>query len=142
MAAPRTIVLQGELSHVHVERQAGAAGIMPGDCLMIDANNEFVVQANASGKEPVIVAKEDDLQGKTIDQAYADEDVVFAHFAQKGDKLYLRLAASQTITIDDLLDYNGDGKVKLTAGTNPRFQAAEAVTTGVGETARIKAYVI
>jgi hypothetical protein len=142
MAAPRTIVLQGELSHVHEERVAGAAGIVPGDCLEYTADNEAVIQATDGADAPVLVAKEDDLQGKTIDDAYADEDIVFVHRAQKGDKLYLRLAASQTITIGSLLQFNGAGKVKALGTGKAKFQAAEAVTTGVGETARIKVYVI
>lgn len=142
MAAPNTIVLQGELSHVHEERFAGAAGIMPGDCLMINADNEYVVQGTAGGDHPVIVAKEMDLVGKTIDDAYADEDVVYGHRAQKGDKVYIRLAASQTITMDEMLEYDGTGKVRVLNTGKAKFQAAEAVTTGVGETARIKAFVI
>lgn len=142
MAAPNTIVLQGELSEVHVEKFAGASGITPGDCLVLNSDDEFVVQATAGGSHPLIVAKEDDLQGKTIDDTYADAVPVLAHQAQKGDKLYMRLAASQTIAIGDLLEYSTAGKLRAFASGKAVARADEAVTTGVGETARIKATVI
>lgn len=141
MAAPNTIVLQGKLSESHEERFAGAAGIMPGDCLMVDAGNEYVVQATAGGAHRVIVAKEDDLQGKTIDDAYADAVPVFGHAARPGDKVYVRLTTSQTITIDEMLEYDGTGKVRVLAAGVAKFQAAEAVTT-TGAAARIAAWVI
>lgn len=141
MAAPNTILLQGELSRVHMERFAGAAGIMPGDCLMINADNEFVVQATAGGNHPFIVAKENDLIGATIDDAYADEDVIPAHFAQPGDKVYARLTTSQTITMDEMLEYDGTGKLRVLASGKAVAQAAEAVTT-TGTAARIKVIVL
>jgi hypothetical protein len=142
MGVHRTIVLQGEEARYHEERNAGAAGIMPGDCCIINADNEAVDQYFAGGQHPVLVAKEDYLQGKTIDQAYADEDPVFLHRAMPGHKVNLRLAASQTITKDELLEYDGTGKVRVLAAGTAKFQAAEDVTTGGAETKRIAAYVI
>lgn len=141
MAAPKTILLQGELSHVHEERNAGAAGIMPGDCLMVNADDEYVVQATAGGVHRVIVAKENDLFGKTIADAYADGDIVYGHVAQKGDKVYVWLTTSQTITKDEMLEYDGTGKTRVLASGEAKFQAAEAVTT-TGAAKRIAAWVI
>lgn len=142
MAAPNTIVLQGELSRVHMERVAGAANIKPGHCLMINADNEVVVQGTAGGAHPVIVAKENDLFGEyTIDTAYADEDIIPCHVAQKGDKVYIWLTTSQTITMDEMLEFTGDGTVRVLASGVAKFQAAEAVTT-TGAIARIKAFVL
>lgn len=141
MSSARTILLQGEEARYHEERAAGAAGIMPGDLLKLTADNEVVVHATAGADTQILVAKEDYLQGKTIDQAYADEDVVMIHNAQKGHKLNMRLAASQTITVGDKLTSNGDGKLKEAGADAFLFTAAENVTTGVGETARVAVYV-
>lgn len=142
MSTARTIVLQGELSHCHEERMAGEANILPGMCLMINADNEFVKNTGAAGNRPVIIAKEDDLQGKTIDDLYADEEPVFAHRAMTGDKVQVRLAVSQTITIDEMLEYNNAGRVVVLASGVAKFQAAEAVTTDADDEALIACFVI
>lgn len=141
MSTAKTIVLQGELSRYHEEHTAGAAGIMPGDCLMVNADDEVVVQATAGGSHPVLIAKEDDLQGRPISKAYDDEDVVMCHRAQPGHKVHVWLTTSQTITKDEMLEYDGTGKVRVLAAGVAKFQAAEAVTT-TGTAARIAAYVI
>jgi hypothetical protein len=142
MSVARTVLLQGEESEYHEERVAGAAGIVPGDLLEINTDNEVVVHAAAGVRGQVLVAKEDYLQGRTINHPYDDEDVIACHNAQPGHKLNLRLAASQTIATGDYLTSNGDGKVKAVGGGTRIFKAAEAVTTGAGETKRIAAYVI
>jgi hypothetical protein len=54
----------------------------------------------------------------------------------------MRLAASQTIVIGDLLEYSTAGKLRAFASGKAVARADEAVTTGVGETARIKATAI
>lgn len=142
MSVARTILLQGEEARYHEERNAAAA-ITPGDLLKLNADNTVQDHDTAGAATMIWVAKEDYLQGKTIDQAYAVDDVVAIHNAQKGHKLNLRLAASQTIAIGDGLTSNGDGKIKKANGTTDAvlFNAAEAVTTGAGETKRCAAYV-
>ncbi len=65
-----------------------------------------------------------------------------AFIPQVGYSYNLVLAASQTITKGTSLASNGDGSVKAAAtdgSSEALFVADEAVTTGAGETARIRA---
>lgn len=65
-------------------------------------------------------ALENALQGKTIDDNYADGDLVFIINANPGDVVYAWLAAGESVTPADSLTSNGDGTLKKASGTNYR----------------------
>jgi hypothetical protein len=54
-------------------------------------------------------ATEDSLIGKTIDDAYAADDIVRHVIASPGDVVYAILKAGQSVVIGDDLVSNGDG---------------------------------
>jgi hypothetical protein len=121
--ATNTIVLKGDLRLRHEEFRAGGT-IRPGHNLIINSSNAVVVNNVAAGAGSTafsnFFAKEDALQGKTVDDAYASSDLVPVHMAHAGDKIQGRVAAAAVaIVVGDRLVSNGDGCVK---------KAADAVT--------------
>lgn len=132
MAARNTIVLVGELERKYEERRAGEAGIKPGMLLQFNASDEVIKHATAGAGlgAQVIVATENDFLGRTIDDAYADEELVHCHVAQPGDVLNLVVATGQTITPAVYGTSNGDGKWKVAGATDDKLvQFTETVTT-------------
>jgi hypothetical protein len=75
-----------------------------------------------------LVAIEDSLQGRTIDDNYASGERVRFIQALPGSKLYMRLAAGESVTQDEYLTSNGDGTLKVAGGSDAKdFLAAETV---------------
>lgn len=117
---PHVIVLKGELRKRHEERRAAGA-IKPGHLIQMSADAQtVVVHATDGGQTAPWFAKEDALQGNTIDDAYASGDLVPYHMAQKGDRIYARVAAGSAAIVEgDPLTSDGDGTLKKgTVGTH------------------------
>ena len=137
--AVNTIVLKGNLGDRHEEYRAGGA-IKPGHCLLVTSTGTVVVNnvAAAAGStgHSSMFAKEDALQGKTVNDAYASGDLVPCHRAHAGDKIQGRVAAAAAaIVVGDRLVSNGDGCVKKAADAVTGRTigiAAEAVDNSVG----------
>lgn len=75
-------------------------------------------------KAPIKVLKEDALQGKTIDDAYADGDVAFIHIAKPGDVLQVLVTSGQSVVKGDGLTAQSTGKWNVDA-TNSAVEALE-----------------
>jgi len=102
-----TIQLKGD--GVRYERVANGA-ITPGHIVELDSNDKFKVHANAGQVvAPVIVAVEDDIQGKAITTAYADAARVQANVQRSGDTFYGLIANGENIAKGDKLQSAGDG---------------------------------
>lgn len=97
----------------------------------------------AGGAAAPAFAVENELIGGGIDDDYAiGENAIYRTFVQ-GSGVNALLAPSQTIAVGALLQSNGDGKLIVAAAAdNVVAQAVEAVTTGVGVTARIKVEIL
>lgn len=67
--------------------------------------------SNTGGRRRIALVKEDTLQGKTVDDAYASGDNVFVHMALPNDVVQVLVASGQTVT-------KGVG---LSAGTNGKW---------------------
>jgi hypothetical protein len=129
LGTPNTIMLIGD-EGLRDERYAAAATIKPGHFLVMDSNGKWKKNDLASGADAqLVVALEDYLQGKTILDAYAANDVVMAYKPLKGHKLYVRLAGgSAAVVLGDRLQLDNTGcLIKLAAG-KPVAQVEEAVT--------------
>jgi hypothetical protein len=137
----QTIVVktsEGGLGNGHLEKVASGT-IKPGH-LISEAAAGTVAVHGVSGGNPGSrrFAKENPHLGGDIDTNYVANDVVMIHEAQEGDIINCILAASQTITKNDLIMSNGDGLVvERTASNEIIGYAEEDVTTGVGVTARL-----
>lgn len=132
---PKTIILTG--CGARKEGKANGA-ITPGMLLNI-RNVAAIVAHNEAGQEcQVAVAKEYDLTGRNITQAYAAADQVLYDVLNDGDRFYGLLAASQNIVVGDLLTSNGDGMLKEAGATDFVIGIARtALVTGVGVTGRL-----
>lgn len=111
--AYHTIKLKKQQGDV-IEEKIAAGVITPGNILELDSNGK-VQRHSTSGATvaPLMVALEDELQGKTIDDNYAADDPVQVWYPKSGDIFYGLLdATSEDVSIPDGLESNGDGTLK------------------------------
>jgi hypothetical protein len=130
-----TIVLIGDLHKRHEEYTASGI-VKPGYLGQIDGDGKILAHSVYGGGGECIVCKEDALQGKTIDDAYAVGDLVFAHHGQKSDVLAFVLKAGQNVDDGDKLMSAGDGTmVKYTSPVLANVVAqSTAITNLTAET--------
>lgn len=113
--AKETIKIK-KYSDIELEAVANAA-IIPGSCVEYISTGKVQKCATASGKFAYLVALEDELQGKGIDDAYAAGDQVKIWVAGRGDIANLLLQDEQTVVIGDYIEMFGEGRVrKYTSG--------------------------
>lgn len=134
---PKTILLKGDVT---AKEAVSAGDILPGDLISLDSAGK-VARAAAATARAARIAREPEMIGGSIADAYEADDTVPFYIGHKGSEFYLTLATSQTIEIGDLLESAGSGQVRKLAAGVPIFTALEAVTT-TGATARIKAEVL
>lgn len=111
------IVLKGGYTEGGTEHEEGIASgaITPGmNVVMTTAAEQFGRHTYAAGATPVggtaagaatpdiRIAKEDMLQGKTIDGAYANGENFFWHQARAGDHILVLVASGQTVVKGNL----------------------------------------
>lgn len=138
-----SICLSPNGMYLRREASAGAAGILPGH-LLEKSGADVVVHATADGKPSVLLVADINIgDAGDITRAYTDGENVHHVQLVPGEYVTLVVGASQTLAIGDELASAGDGTVKApaVAGTGVLFLADEAVTTGVGESAFIRAVV-
>ena len=117
--AKNTIKLK-KYSDVIEEFVAGAA-ITPGMLVALNASGAVIPHGEAAGNAIPMFALEDELQGKTIDDAYAAGDPVQVWVAGRGD--IVNAIAGAEIAAGDFLVSAGNGKLK------PVGEAAEVTVT-------------
>lgn len=114
-----------------VEEYVAAGKITPG--MLVELTNDNTVKAQSKAGGVIMIANEDEFQGKTINDDYVKDDLVQVWIPQRGDMAYAVLAASQTIVVGDLLISNKAGAFEKLAAQEAvgaiLAQAAEAVTT-------------
>lgn len=146
MSSRRTIVLIGDLAEYHDERRAASGtAIKPGMIVETTAIDEVKEHATAGSFAEILVAKEDDFQGRTVDTVYSVGDPVMLHRAQKGDLLQLILNAGENADPSKFGTSNGDGTIKVATSTDQRvFKFAEILdlTGGGAVDTRVKVYVV
>jgi hypothetical protein len=132
-ASNNTIVLKGK-GH-YGEGEANSA-ISPGMAVAMAADGKFDVpagtQAETLKESGLSIAREDSLQGNTIDDAYADTDRLFYYECLRGDEVNALVKDGETIAVGDLLvvEAGGSGLFVEAAGTETRYQlkALEALS--------------
>ena len=137
--AYRTILLKGSgLAEIQDEANAGVAGIYPGCLLYISATDTVSLHAVANGPASPLFAKEDDLQGNTVSDAYTINNRVQFLRCKTGDIVAAQIAAHSSIAVGDWLVSNGAGYLTEFAPTSSGqdeypnaivARALEAVTT-------------
>lgn len=122
---PKRIHLLGQ---GRIEEGKASEAITPGSLVALNSDGEYENHGSAGGYGEALFALEDSLQGKTINDAYAADDIVRIVVAGKGDVVYARLADGEDVGIGDLLTSNGDGTLQKIAGTEkPIAVAIEAL---------------
>lgn len=124
---PINKILLKNYSDVFMEFSAGSI-IIPGQLLLLDTDGTVKAHDDdAPAAFLPLVAIEDALQGKEIDDVYVVGDPVRCWIPGRGDVAYLILEDGQDIAIGDFLEGNGAGYVqKFTSGKNVG-QALEAL---------------
>lgn len=146
--AYRTISLIGDGA---IQKEAYASGsITPGDLIEKISSGSVRAHGSAGCDAQRMFAMEDENQGKEIGTAYSSGNLVVYKVFQRGNEVYARLAASQTIAVGDMLESNGDGTLRKHASDSAGVVeypegivgvAQEAVTT-TGSVSRIRIEII
>lgn len=125
---PSRILLVGE--PLPVEGNAGGP-ITPGDLVVQAADGDLEVHGTALGATPPIFAREADLEGKGITDAYAAGDRVYAHGCRRNDVVQARVGTGVDLNIGSLLESAGDGTLRLiTTGTAIAVSMVDKTTSG------------
>lgn len=122
-----------------IEEMLAHATITPG--MLVEQLSTGKVQAQSTPGECDLpmVALEDELQGKGIDDNYAENDPVQIWVVQRGEIVNALLTTGQTVVVGDALTSTGDGTLKEASYEDVVVAiAAEAVTT-TSEVQRIAA---
>lgn len=120
----RTIILKAH-PYQQEEEIVAAAAITPGHILeratatSTEGKGNVQVHSTADGcAAGFLVAKEDSLRGRGIDDDYAADDPVACWIPKKGDQGYCLLKDGEDIAIGDKLVSNGDGTLKEREGAS------------------------
>ncbi len=106
-----------------------ADGVMtPGMLVELTSAGKVKKHATSEGNVLVMIALEDELQGKAITEDYADADQVQVWVPSRGDEVYGVLATNQVIVIGDFLASNGDGTFKKHVPIQADYPVADAAT--------------
>lgn len=115
--------------------------ILPGH-LLLKASGEWKNHDSEGQGGPYRIADINIIEQKNYDDALTVGQTSGAFWPRVGETYNVVVAESQTVVADSPLTSNGDGTVKIAAtdGTEQVLMYAdEAVTTGSGETARVRA---
>lgn len=136
---PSTVRLKPSQA-VHYNEARAAGAITPGHLIKHDANNKVVVHATAGGAAEKLFATEDVniLRGKTIDDAFATNDLVSYIPADNGDEIYAWLKGAQNVAAGDLLASAGDGTLQAVGAGVAIAVANEALNLTALPAARIR----
>ncbi len=107
-------------SYVDVQEEYIAdAAIKPGNLVKLDSDGKVTVFATNAGMVLPMFAVEDEFQGKTVTDAYAQGDVVQCWIPNRGDVVMGILDVGANVSIGDLLEATDDGTLrKLTIGSS------------------------
>lgn len=124
---------------VHEEALAGEAGIYPGMNLYMRQDGKVYLHATEGGGGEVLIAEEDALQGKTVDDVYTINNTCMISIPNKGSEFNVLLKAGEVAVIGSNLISGGDGTFKVSENiasgstiddNNVLAVAQEAVTPG------------
>lgn len=112
-STPSTIILKGDPIAKELE---GSEAITPGH-LVERYNNSGTANvrkhSTAGGNAGRLFAKENDIAGDDLTDAYASGEVVEFWACRPGDEVYAWLADGENASIGSFLESNGDGTLKV-----------------------------
>lgn len=132
---PKTVDLGGE----GIQREAIAnAAITPGMLVTLDASGEIGPHASAGQEGALGYAKEYDLTGRGIDDAYANGDQVIYKIPAEGSAVYAILATGENVARNAVLTSNGDGRLKAAGATDMVYAIALEAVNATSAAQRIR----
>lgn len=144
----RNTVIVRDYLHVREEFAAGGA-VLPGHLIALGSAGTVAVHGTANGAVYPMFAVEDELQGKTIDDAYSAGNLVFAWIPTRGDVVNALLCTGETVAVGDMLCSHGDGTLEkfvsadVAAITSPVVGiAVEALANASGSAQRLLVKII
>lgn len=124
--APGTIYLGGP--RTEIGDLAASEAITPGH-LVERFNNAGVWRvrkhATAGANTPKMVATEQSMLNKGVDDAYAANDLMECTIGAGGTNLWMWIASGQNIAFGNKLESAGDGTLRILAAGTALFQALE-----------------
>ena len=106
MSTENQIHLIGELRR---EEEKAVAALSPGHLVEQVSTGKFQKHSTEGGKANFLFAEIDALQGKTLTDAYAADDLVSVNVDVSGNELQWFLKAGENVAIGDKLISGGDG---------------------------------
>ena len=101
----------------HCEEIVLAAAAKPGMRIQLAADGRGTPAGTQGLLGPVRILQEDALQGRTVDDEYAADEIGFVLEPKAGDVNAVLLKAGQSVAVGDLLIVDTDGKYIATTGT-------------------------
>jgi len=112
---PTRIHLLGDGRH---EEGVADTVITPGMLIALQNESRLIPHDQAGKPAELNFALEDALQGRTIEDDYAEGDLVGYVSCNKGDVVLAWLADGETVEDGDLLVSNGDGRLAKSGGSD------------------------
>jgi hypothetical protein len=109
-----------------IEEIAAAAVLTPG--MLLEQTSADTVQAHSTAggnAAPIMVALEDELQGKGIGENFAATDKVQVWLPWPGDEFAGILADGQNVAIGDMLESAGNGYLQKHVADKESFESNE-----------------
>ena len=151
-STPNIILLQVNGAERPIFERLAGGTVTPGDHLTLGTNGRVTALAGAGAVSRKMFALENPFAPNpaqtALAQTYAEHDNVRYVYAQPGDLVYARLAASQTIDVGDILVASATGgclakvTIDATVLTGAVVGVAEEAVTTTGSTGRIKIRVL
>uniref|UniRef100_A0A6M3K2W3 Uncharacterized protein n=1 Tax=viral metagenome TaxID=1070528 RepID=A0A6M3K2W3_9ZZZZ len=106
-----TVHLKG--SNFRVGEAVASVAAYPGYLMETDSNGEVKPHATEGGYAARMIANEDAMQGNTLTDQYAIDDLVQLLYELPGNEVRMYLEAGQTAVIGSRLISAGNGTLKL-----------------------------
>lgn len=108
------------------EEYEAAAAITPGMLVEFTSAGKVQAHSTAEGNAIPMFAKENELEGQGLSDAYAADDQVQVWIPQRGDQAYAILADEQNVAVGDFLESNGAGYLQKHVSDTESFESNEA----------------
>ena len=125
---PKTVLLKGDPLGQEYPVNA-AQTVVPGELVALQTNGTVQRAAAGAALVPIMIAREEDYTGGSIDTAYAAGERCPLWHLKPGDEFYGFVTAA--VTVGAGLEAAAAGQF-APAGTNPRLVQALEATAGAG----------
>jgi len=120
----------------HEEGRCGSTPITPGMLIKLDSDGRYIPNDGSDPSEKLF-ALEDALQGRTINDAYAEDELVAIGVQHAGDVVYAMLDEGENASIGSFLQSAGNGSLAVST-TNPVAVALEALDLSASDSEGVR----